>query len=555
MANKVAGGAAEALGGMLAKSLFLDKPLDVTTTAKTLQRPATSFALASGVDGAEILAMHIENHVATDPTVYTTPVDYMLAKNYISLPYVIDIGNFTDATPTDTRIIDIPVHPTLCKNETYALNWLKHYPTYLMNWAKGFRWWTGSIKFKLIFTCSSLISARVRIAWIPDPTYSAALVSDEDGDVINKVFDIKGDTTVTFNIPYLREKAWLPVVHPNYNIPPVTNWDYANGQLIVSVKVSPTVGQPDATPTVDYALEIAGGEDFRCAEPTMIWPSMDVVPPPMSNKSEIHGQMESVSKLTAVSDNREEFRQPFEGLVPAVSCIQTGVTMGEEVQSWPEYLKRYTSYSAVDASIISTLEQLNPWNVSTVMTQWHYHMKCWLFHRGSLRFKTICMTTNERFTQVWYNNRSGSDAAFPFEAPSSTTLMANLGSNGLCVFDSNLSTISEVQLPFYYDCNMVPMGMQLGRNRLPNIGFTILSGPETTAEFQIFISVGDDYTCGYPLPPPPLYCQAVLSAQDLQGAPTKKVERTSGNSGNAQISLSGKATPKPEVKRGNNNTK
>jgi len=556
-AGKAAMGGAEALGGMLAKSLFLDKPLDVSTTSKMIQRPTTSFALASGVDGAEILAMHIENHVATDPTVYTTPVDYMLANNYIQLPYVVKLGSFDDTTVTDTRVIDIPVHPMFCKLETITvddIDYYRHYLTYLANWTKGFRYWTGSIKYKLVFTCSSLVSARVRIAWVPDPTYSAALVSDEDGDVINKVFDIKGDTTVTFNIPYLREKAWLPVAHPNINEPPITTWDYFNGQLIVSVKVPPTCGQPDGTPTVDFGLEMAGGEDFRCAVPVAFPQNLFTqTPGTLLGKSEVHGQMESTSKLTMVADNRDEFRQPFEGLTPATSCVQTGVTMGEEVTSWPEYLKRYTAYSTNDNTIEQGVDCLDPWNLSHDMTTWNYHKKCWLFHRGSLRFKAMIAGTSGRVQTVWFDNTNVSN---DFEPPSTSLSLYRASANGLAVFDSDQSPISEVQMPFYYDCNMISYGSVLGRERLPNIGFKTFSATEdeATTSYYLFISVGDDYTCGYPLPPPPVYSLVHTSAKSAK--PNQKAVSSPGNSGMAQISLSGKATPELKTKRGgNNNTK
>jgi hypothetical protein len=395
------------------------------------------------------------------------------------------------------------------------------------------------------------------LSWIPDPTYAGALAADSDGDVINKVFDIKGDSSLTFTVPFLRERPWLPVCHPNAIIPPITNWDYHNGQVILSLKVPPTGGIPNCTPTVDVLVEVSGSEDIRFAKPTYLWPTMTATDPGLvdrrmetSGKIEIVGQMSKVS----IADSREEFRAPFEGLVPATTCVQSGVVMGEEVQSWPELMKRYHFFASDVGG--NTNSNLRPFDMAlSNLSDWNMYLKQWLFHRGSLRFKLVLKDSFAGTRDAPYGNRelimfspNYTTGLGPYEESTPTLSNERMACLGMVMSDTALSPCTEVQLPFYYDCNMISNGSTLGRERLPDLGFRIYNYNDAAVSnngYDVYISIGDDYTAGWPLPCQPLYAPLVIVAQQNERKPIPMVEGAKvNNNQKTQISF-------PERSRGN----
>jgi len=290
---------------------------------------------------------------------------------------------------------------------------------------------------------------------------------------------------------------------------------------------------------------------MRFASPTYMWPDMMSSATGLeeeSGKVEVHGQMGSL-----VADTRAAFRRPFDGLVPATSCVQTGVTMGEEVSSWPELLKRYHVWFPATPGTGWSMPSGLPWDLrKSDLSQWGYHKKNWLLHRGKLRFKNLMLTDtycDYRTLTVWQNQYNSTAEFFPVTVSD----FARASSLGLAVTDSDQTPISEVEQPFYYDFNFISTGMQLGRERLPNVGmFGIALGVINLAPTCTkFISVGDDYTCGWPLPPQPLYWPLVPAALETGStnnnnsesamAQTFMKNKASGNPGSAQVGAANKA--------------
>lgn len=508
--------ATDALG-----ALFLDKPTSTQAVQKVTISQSTSVSHTRGLDGAELLSANPENHVSTDFSMYCTPKDYNLFENYKLLPGLVMLGEFDYTNAIGYKPFIIPISPTFCHTEDLTTA-IRYYTTPVGHLASFFRFWRGGMKFHIKFTCNKFTTTRVRLTWLPDPTFTASFAANEEGDTVNRIIDITGDTSTSVVVPYLKDTYWAETVPPaTASELPVTYWPGFNGQLVLSI-VNPVTGASDLVGSkVYYAVWMSAAEDFQVSRPTELW--NDYVD---GTETEIH--LEAQMQTSEEMDMRAVFRNGFEPLVPATTCIPKNIQMGETVDSWPELLKRYTYYDTMFQDLEHTI---NPWTwnvtVGTRPSQWYRIVRAFLFSRGSIRYKFIGAqnVTSSRAILLGYNTTQ--DETYSLEYAFT---------RGTAYTDTTMKGTLEVQTPYYSKYNMQNASYDFEQDYQPMLGFRVI--PQVglnnyTGYF--FISAGDDFTLGYPSCP--IVLQTAVTATktggNQPGVPRLEMSFSSKNDNNS----------------------
>lgn len=499
---------ADSMLGSLGESLFalfLDKPTSTQAPTKIVPRPITSFAHADGLDGCEKLSMHPENRVSTDTSLYCSPYNYSNFLEYKLLPALISLGYFDKNTAVGYKIIEQALAPTIVHNT--AIGGGQQFDmTHLANLASYFALYRGGIKIKILYSCSSFTTCRLRHTHLPDPTFTASIVRNEEGDTVNKVLDIVGDTTIELTIPYLNQSQWAEVLPPDVaNFNPVTNWEGYIGQFIVTV-VNPVLNASElGSSRVYWAMYISGAEDFQVARPTNLWetyednttsPSLPVVEAQNGKEEEVIDVRAQMSIVTDQTDMRAAFRKPFETMVPANTTIPTGLQMGEEITSFLQLLRRYCFLE----SVIGSSSSIRPYDIAVgQIDKFHRILRTFFFNRGGIRFKSRVKFANSTYRAILAIQNTGMTY-------DNTDLETGLDC-GVTMQDSRLCAFVEAEIPYYTKYAMHGWTFPADQESLSSILLSLNDVEYTTSgnsTLITYIATSDDFTLGFPAVPVPL---------------------------------------------------
>jgi len=488
------------IGEVLTGALgFLNKPTSTQAVQKYVPKSVTTFANASGLDGCEKLALDPENKVSVDNSIYADKEDYSRFSNYKLLPSLILLDKFTEADVIGSKILILPITPTMCF-EALTDGYLREYLTMVGHLSSYFQFWRGSIKVHIMFTCSRFTTARVRITWLPDPKFTASIVANEEGDTVNKIVDITGDTSVSITIPYLKDTYWTEVLNPSVaNFRPVTQSLGFNGQLIMTI-VNPAVQSTDTANTNIYmAVWISGGEDFEVAKPSVLWSGYTdgtVLPSSVAKKKNNFKAQSGASDVNSTIDMRAMFKKSFETLVPAKTTIPVEIHMGEKIDSWITLLKRYSYWYTATLTTSADGNHYCPYFFDNVgqLDKFSRILRSFNFLRGSYRIKALWSGTNRvtMYMSNWNQNDIPEDPAM------------KAVDEGITIIDTNQTRWLEAEVPYYCKYAMIHPTAEAEIETLPQFRIGLLFEESLLGTAKLFLSAGDDFSIGCPLPPVPI---------------------------------------------------
>jgi len=176
----------------------LSKPTDVSTQVIAVVDPRARHGVADGVDNTNPMGIFQANEVSADPQVFGWHGDAMDLGVRCRHPGYYTKAQFDGSYETGQWItgwvvhpLDSPVVPDGTGNRV-----VRHH---LAHTVSHFRYWRGSIRYRVHFLCPRTMTARVRIWW--SATRGTSTFANT-GDVPNMIVDISGDTVVTACIPY-----------------------------------------------------------------------------------------------------------------------------------------------------------------------------------------------------------------------------------------------------------------------------------------------------------------------------------------------------------------
>jgi len=325
------------------------------------------------------------------------------------------------------------------------------------------------------FTATQMTTLRVRISFIPDTGYVTAVPDNKTGDVASGVFDICGDTTVTFTTPFISDGVYRAVEEfdemSGHDDPScMGRWVM---QIVNPISTAPgTTGCP-----VDYLIYMAGAEDFQLNRPDG-WAANWAVTP-----AQIPPAMAVSKKVTKKCDPYAVFAKPFPGLVPIKLAKEHGLASSEQILTVVELMRRFEPNQTL-ALNTTTVKPIGFDGFSA--TSWHRRL-AWpfLLWRGGTHYKAKCVFANTlQQCNVQINSTSGD---IPTVGELSICGVYNHVEGGAQNSDS-----TEVYIPYndLLHCREVTPSL----SQLPDpdtVSFTTVALAHT-----LWMAVGDDFTLG-----------------------------------------------------------
>jgi len=471
----------------------LDKPNDLRAITRTTGTFDDGWSFGKGLDLTNQLSFDPAAEVANNYDIYGC-ANYDSFQNYKLLPSLLSTVGFNATANIGDIITSYPVNPMDCKRYGTTPGVITYVTTHLMNLAQYHTFWRGSIKFRIDIFCSAFVSFRLQFLWIPANTV-ASIPDSVSGDLINMIVDVRGDTTVEFSIPYMKQKLWTRV-----NTPAEARLQTCpenNGRVYVRLFTPVSIIDPTGSSNIVLVCWKSGGEDFevmRPRDPQQII-SSNKLKQPVNLKEEASDDWEDcgVSESTDnepivnVMDIRKSFLKTFQPIIPAQCIMKTGVSVGSEVNSWSEWLHRYTYYTNGANSGFT-----NIWTDTGTTVAFIRIKESFLFCRGSIRYKMVFPAggTSVSFQVCNYT---------PYEntllgAPSDQT-MAAVGQSIEMAYERRGYSVT---IPFYSDINFYYRGFQtyVGPN-LP----CLYRKHQVSEVGTLYVATGDDFTFGFPRAP------------------------------------------------------
>lgn len=126
---------------------------------------------------------------------------------------------------------------------------------YMPYLAQFFRFFRGSFKFKLYLTTSAMCSARIRIFCAYGTSASSVSSNAPYTELLPTIIHtVKGTTSIEFSVPFVYQYDWVDMS---------SAYEYGVCPSVNIVLDSAITGSGSRTPTIQYLLYMAAGEDFQ----------------------------------------------------------------------------------------------------------------------------------------------------------------------------------------------------------------------------------------------------------------------------------------------------
>jgi hypothetical protein len=447
--------------------LGLDKPTNVKDVTVVTPSFNNGLAYGKGLDNT--------NPMSFDPAAKVAPLHDFGNRfdEYQKMPGVIGKFTVTGASTVGSTLFSVIVNPQVAYTVGSTI-----YQTPVGNLVDFFRFWRGPIMFSAHVSCSSMGTFRMQV--VHDAGVGQTTLSDIDvGDLVSKIYDIRGDTWINFTIPYIRMMQWCPTISPIDAQETAVEGDNL-GKIFFRLYSPLIVAETSGSTTADVVVYMSAGDTFSVQRPKMATPTtLSILPG--------KGQSGQIGEMSSMWD---KFNTNFEPLIPAKNVIPIGDVVGQEVVSWSEYLHRYTYFKNGTA-----YEVTNPWTIAQTSDERNQFVRIrdfFLQKKGSLRFRMVGINGSTGMIQVGNTTVREflQDQVYDF----------NLYQNGAVIENLEQRKGIEFELPFYA---MVPfVESQFSNFYGETLPVYIAALPTSATEVTTLISTGDAFSFSIPLPPP-----------------------------------------------------
>lgn len=465
------------------------KPRYMKLSKPIIPKTTSEFATGSGLQDASILGLSPDNEVVSSSTLYSQQVDYDYICHFVRIPGIMRHGSFT-STKVHGELIDyFPVSPVTYESSSFVITTntvVVAFPPPCGLAALLHSYWRGSMQYMIRFVTTKFITCRIVIIWSPQlPENSITVI----GNVIKQIVDITGDTTVIFNVPYLKAFPWSAV---RANIANSTQISAEINGYISMYIMNPIVSADSSIDTtISYNIWAAGGPDFQLVKPR----ATNLQSANLAAETMFHPQ----SKPVDYENPRTLFLTDFPPLVRGKAVVYDGYVMGEVSKRWTEVCSRYCTISSTTATAGANYTTCSP---HSLMTTWSSFgvpptatsalqralFAMFHFTRGSYRVSlSVVCNTSVATTFVSLNN-------------SLTTGILGPVDSGAVVVDHMVRRFAEIQIPYYsrFHRSTAQFGGVFLPAEMSLTGWTYSDSGSPTVSYRWFGAVGDDFSVGWP---------------------------------------------------------
>lgn len=251
--------------GRLADLFGFSKPIATHEMAERRVRYIGTFAPTNDKDQSRVLALDVKHEHTIDPgTVGLTSIDEMSIPYLCNKECLLTSFKWASSSPPEEVLLRIPVTPYI--KASFPTDGLVDLPPmgYL---ATFFKYWRGSIDYRLIVNASRFHRGKLRIKYEPYPYYES---SGNDYNVVqSEIIDICDNHDFTFKVGWGSNRSYLELCrgHQPCKVGDLSEIGYSNGNIVVSVANPLIVPDDDAHETLEVLVAIKGCEDIQFAHP------------------------------------------------------------------------------------------------------------------------------------------------------------------------------------------------------------------------------------------------------------------------------------------------
>lgn len=514
----------------VARQFGWSKPTSIEAPHVTKLSSTRFMANSDGVDTSHVLSLLSDNSLETDASLFRTNVDEMALSHVARTQTFYTRFAWASTSAAGSVLFSAPITPNFYR---HTISTAQYAPTTLAYTSAAFRQWRGGINFNFKFVKTKFHSGRVRIIYVPGD-YSAGATLPDNFDIdanYSTVVDLRSDTDVEFNVPFVAIQQWLLVD----NAFPGTSRDntFSTGTIYMVV-LNELRAVSTVSSTIDVITEVGAAADFELSIPRLpsIFASSVLFPPPATASDSV---VKRLIRATAQVGESEAVIAPPEviqatGAVTApltskdfsaTNYVGGAITVGEKVSSIRQVLKRfhrvYTDQTA--GNLITGAYQIEPSKVNSPILSgstlprsidmYDYYSYIYAFFRGSFRFKVLpydaqIYAARVRLLPEQIFTDSSSPVAF------ATALLSESYTAADVYMPRNLEGVFEFQVPHYARYPILPITAGGGvSSDLFQRNFTEVSLSTSNVialtdrtKIAVYRAAGDDFSFNQLIGPP-----------------------------------------------------
>lgn len=185
--------------GSLASSGF-SKPTDVQGIQPFIPIPAKGFTHVTGQDMGVTLGAVPDNSIGVSPGVFSTSIDEMDINYVCKKSCFLRRDNWT--TTTVGSIFSIFVSPGICATSDSLFQ-----PSLLAFVTSMFRYWHGSMRYRISVAKTGFHTGRLRISYHPGAFNSGQIYPADNA--YSWILDLSVSSEIDVEIPFVSPKPWL----------------------------------------------------------------------------------------------------------------------------------------------------------------------------------------------------------------------------------------------------------------------------------------------------------------------------------------------------------
>lgn len=258
------------------------KPPDMSPPQKIMSHNRAGFVNADGPLPLVKLATTSDNEIAQNDRFFPNPIDEMDINYIVSNPAMLNAFAWNTTDAVGKLISVIPVHPGLSNISSGPGTYTSRtfIPTPLAYVASMFKYWAGSMKFRLEAVTTPFHAGRLVVAYFPDYDPFQPFSISEIGNNYSMVWDITDSTHVEFEVPYIGNVPFKQVFLDDQVYTVLTNGEtsgtdvrdrikqVSNGAIVIFV-LNQLVAPASTATTVAFLNWVSGGKDIVFAEPIL----------------------------------------------------------------------------------------------------------------------------------------------------------------------------------------------------------------------------------------------------------------------------------------------
>lgn len=318
-----------------------NKPGNLDKNSPYVNVPAKGYTQADGIDLSAKLCAMPDNGLTYESGLFSTDVDemdlsFVAAKSCIFRSEVLWSTDETAAT----QLLGFHVAPGLCQSLSGSLK-----ATTVAFLTSMFRYWRGSMKYRLTVAKTAFHTGRLRITYHPG-VYNVLAANRVNENAYNWILDLSVSSELEFEVPYVANVPWKETLIGDVFDVNFAKEKFSTGTVTVEVLTPLRASSTSVSTICPINVWIAGGDDISFAVPDFGNCAIaDPDNPGTFNESTVSSFTAQVFNETspAVAHN-EQTGGSCQTLFPKNSMGPTTseeLTIGEKITSLRQLIKRF----------------------------------------------------------------------------------------------------------------------------------------------------------------------------------------------------------------------